>query len=664
MTRYGNPRTSAISPYTGLERKDWIAIAESLLAGVFSHVDAFDDPIVFPRLSEKSYPQDPDDAESVKSNEFEGLARSFFIAAPLIQENPNLKIADMSLKDYYLNQLLLATDPKSERFFGFLNSFGRTDQSLPLACVVQGGGLAVGLLQCLDNFWGDYSKQEQDQIAQCLQNWSSGMTYGHNWRFFSVMMSTFLLNHDYSVDMDIYYDHLHNISAWYTGDGWYRDGRLFNYYCPWAFHFYGPIWCKWWGYEHAPALARLFEERHRLFQETYPRFFGKNGESLLWGRSINYRFAASSALPMSFFLNNGDMSKAGEYRRICSGNILQFVNRDDVFTDGIPNLGYYRACDDLIQDYACAASPFWCAKTFHALSLPEDHPFWTQPETDSIWTEDQVSDRVHKTFLQGPGLLVSNHLDSGYTELRTCKVDSKAEWDSKLVFNTHFQSDMCSQTGASGMQYSFTELRNPQQAKTPSEIKLHKYHNGVLYRQLFLDVIDYESRIDLAEIVLPFGTLRVDRVRLNAVHDVYLGHYALPQGAKAGESAFSRVETPAGSGYQGSYQQQHVALINLSGWDAVALQKNSQLNPEYEDSELPYCVYTPKKMYGGMKILACLMLNKVSADPWRSDELDVVEEFKLIDITQTGDVCAAAIKLRSGECYLIDFSCIEGSFTI
>ena len=105
-----------LSPYTGLTRKSWIEAGEYMLGGIFRHIKSFDDPVVVPRQETKiTYPHLNAAGESPlaerKAEMFEGLTRSFFIAAPLISIKPDLTICGYKLKDYYKNQILRSCTP-------------------------------------------------------------------------------------------------------------------------------------------------------------------------------------------------------------------------------------------------------------------------------------------------------------------------------------------------------------------------------------------------------------------------------------------------------------------------------------------------------------------------------------------------------------------------
>ena len=102
-----------LSPYTGLTRESWIEAGEYLLQGVFQNIKQFTDPVVMPRKETKiTYPHSADAVREKKAEYFEGLARSFFIAAPLIHDNSALEIAGYRLRDYYKSHVLRSCTPE------------------------------------------------------------------------------------------------------------------------------------------------------------------------------------------------------------------------------------------------------------------------------------------------------------------------------------------------------------------------------------------------------------------------------------------------------------------------------------------------------------------------------------------------------------------------
>ena len=94
------------SPYTGMTKKHWIDACHFLLDGIFRHVKTLDDPILLPRHEYAvSYPQPEGPLWRLAAEKFEGLARSFLIAAPLLANEPDAEAAGIPLAAYYKRQL-------------------------------------------------------------------------------------------------------------------------------------------------------------------------------------------------------------------------------------------------------------------------------------------------------------------------------------------------------------------------------------------------------------------------------------------------------------------------------------------------------------------------------------------------------------------------------
>ena len=378
-----------LSPYTGLTRESWIEAAEYLLGGIFRNIKDFEDPVVMPRKETKvTYPHSADAVWEIKAEYFEGLARSLFIAAPLIHIKPELVINDIHIRDYYKNQILRSCTPGDSVYVGSYaecrelskdpNPFRAFQQTVETCALV------ICLWMSKAEIWDTYTKAERDVIADFLSEYAHGNTVPQNWRLFNMLDMAFLNMEGYAIDAEIMREHAQAILAYYAGDGWYRDGHSFDYYSCWAFNVYAPLWNKWYGYEHEPYLAKRFEENSNALMRTYADFFDADGFTNMWGRSNIYRNAATSAFDGNMMLRD---SKAdpGLARRISSGSLMQFLGREDFLYKGVPTLGFYGQFTPLVQGYSCAESPFWLGKAFLCLHLPADHPFWTAKENNGTW---------------------------------------------------------------------------------------------------------------------------------------------------------------------------------------------------------------------------------------------------------------------------------------
>ena len=686
------PKTTdyTLSPYTGLTRQSWIEAAEYLLTGIFQNIRSFTDPVVMPRKETKvSYPHSAEAVWEHKAEYFEGLTRSFFIAAPVIAINPDIEICGYRLRDYYKAQVLRSCtpgDPVSVGTYGELQRLsGDTERSFQQT--VETCALVICLWVCREQIWADYTKEERDLIAAFLDGFARGNTVPQNWRLFNMLDMAFLHMEGYPVDEEIMMDHAQSILAYYAGDGWYRDGHSFDYYSCWAFNVYAPIWNLWYGYEHAPLLAAAFEENSNRLMETYGDFFDRDGWTNMWGRSNIYRFAATSSFDGNLMLRN-PATDPGVARRIASGSLLQFLSRDDFLYKGVPTLGFYGQFTPLVQGYSCAESPFWMGKAFLCLHLPEDHPFWTAKESLGSW-EKLGQNEVKETVLDGPALAFTNHQANGETILRTGKVvkrmdDLHGMWNySKLSFNTKYPWES-TPTGkdtepdsflretpesaaaegfpakisggasvnayaAESQQYVLTDLTQLRLASSEEEKARavqqanvtfwHGLKDGVLYRRQFFNYrleeeCHWIQAVNLADFPVPYGILRADKLRLyRAPVVVTLGSYGFPDN---GTEVIYREKDGAKAvilkGRDHCGREKQMAMTVWDSWDALDIVRSSGTNPDSENSIVIVARTHKDKRYGyGPYMLISQVITKESLEDFTEDELFPISEIRFSD---------------------------------
>ena len=653
-----------LSPHTGMTRRHWLDAARMMTDGVFRHIADINAPIALPKQSSVTYPQANDPEWRFKAAEFEGLARTLLAAGPVMAADPEVESNGLRLRDYYANQILLATDPTSPRYLGRISDFTRVSGRVQHQHTVEGAALVIGLASTKPLVWDRYTDAQRDQVAALISDYAHALSIGHNWRFFNVLMLTFLKANGYSIDDAALEDHLQHLLSNYVGDGWYIDDTNYDLYNPWGFHYYGPLWCDWFGREHMPAVAEIIEKRNREFVRTWPRFFSRRGKQLMWGRSIIYRFAASAAFG-AHFLFDDPVIDPGFARRIASGNLLQFLSRPGVMVNGLPCLGYYGPFEPLIQFYSCAASPFWMAKCFVALGLPEDSPFWTTRENESYWPE--LGAASASTELEGPGLQVVNHGARGTTELKPAKVLLNETYYNQLQLNPDFPLEAPSPEGANAANYTVREHDAGHDFRMPLSIAFNKFEDGVLYRVQNTKpkggsdphkggVNRGPECIDLADIVLPGGVLRIDRVRIPYRYELHLGHYALPHrygGHAAVERHGKSCTASIGDGRK-------VAMTPIHGWDRIRTATHQGLHPEADASTVLYAERVREKDYSGMEVFATVMLHRIDGGDWTEDELEPVDSFEVLPWSPTGVACGVRVRLKDGREYLIDYGRVDG----
>ena len=174
-----------LSPYTGMTRESWIEAGEYLLTGIFKNIKSAGDPLIMPRKeTEISYPGRNASEGRKKAEIFEGLARSFFIAAPLIHIDPKRKICGYSMRDYYKEQVLRACTPGDSNYvLNFSDMQAAEELRDPFNTfqqTVETCALVICLWICREEIWDTYTREEKDIIAAFLTDFAHGNTVPQN----------------------------------------------------------------------------------------------------------------------------------------------------------------------------------------------------------------------------------------------------------------------------------------------------------------------------------------------------------------------------------------------------------------------------------------------------------------------------------------------------
>ncbi|MBO8437125.1 MAG: DUF2264 domain-containing protein [Spirochaetes bacterium] len=669
-----------LSPYTGLTRKHWIDAGKYILEGVFKNVGSMEDPVLVPRYETRiTYPNSHTPAWKVQAEYFEGLARSFFIAAPLISAEPDLVIARKNMREYYRNQILRSCTPGDSVYVLSYSDMDKdSNPSFELHTyqqTVETCAIVIGLVASRNEIWESYSKAEKDRIASFIKDYAEGTTATQNWRLFNMLDLAFLNMMGYEIDKSIMREHAEAILSYYAGDGWYRDGHSFDYYSAWAFQVYCPIWCKWYGYDNEPYIAKQFEENSNELMKSYSRFFDEHGWVTMWGRSSIYRNAATAPLAANFNLRSSSMNP-GLARRISSGALMQFFGRDDILYGGTPVLGFYGPFDPMLQGYSCAESPLWLGKAFLCLELPENHPFWTAKEENGIW-EEMKDGETAETVLNGPGLSISNHMDNGTMELRTGKVikridDSNGRWCyAKLSYNSRYPWESDLPSGLSSASYVLKE-RDISKTEQINSILWSGARDGVLYRRALFGFetsrdLHWTSVIDLADFPVPNGLVRADKMRLfHKPVDVYLGSYGFPcPDAEWHIEERGNVKAVVITGHGSDGKRRHMAMTIFGGWEDLSVEKSTGTNPDTKDSFIIFAHLERKRVFSYEPyILISQVITKEGEEGFSEEEIFSIKTIEYSDEEKCGGYGPVTVSMANGKRYLVDFSGIEGKLQL
>lgn len=617
-----------LSPHTGMTRDGWIAAAKYLLDGAFTYIRTLDDPMYFPKQLEKTYPRSEGEVPTAK---LEGLCRTLFIAAPLLREEPGLTLNGISVADYYRHQLLNLINPDSPSYIP-LRTGG------PSQILVEFGALAISLSVAKDILWEPLTQAQKDQLAATMLSYGNGPTIGSNWMFFNVFVISFFKEQGYAVNDQRMKENLENCLKLYRGEGWYNDAPAYDYYSMWAFQMYGPIWAQMYGHFY-PEYAAQFMKNQRDLIDNYPYMFSADGRMNMWGRSIPYRFAAVVPLALLGYENYPE-ANYGWMRRIASSTLLQFLQNPDFLEDNVPTMGFYGPFAPAVQIYSCRGSVYWCGKAFLSLLLPPDNPFWTSTENNGPWDKEFKKGHVYHKFQPATNLLITDYPDCGGAEMRSwCHETVAADWQkfrssenyNKLAYHTEFPWMADGPNGEVSMNYA--TLNGKRQWEVLRLYDFKGFEDGIYRRDAILET-NGEIRYQLADISLPGGVLRVDKVRTPVATTVRLGHYTLPeiQGMTLEEEKSKTKEATILN--NGQYR---LAVIPMQGWDKTIVEYPEGLHPVSRKCGLIMTESHVEKE----QIFITLMLWKKGGKAFTKKELHPVKSIKISDDRKSVDILMA-----------------------
>lgn len=652
----------AKSPFTGMTRRHWVEAGTWLLGGAFNYITSIDDPMYFPKQVDKTYPRDEG---GVKVAQLEGLARTLFVAAPLLRDNPGLELHGIKVADYYRHQLVSISNPDSKHFIP--HRTGGPSQTL-----LELGSLAISMKAAQGVLWNPLSKAEKDALAATMLSYGEGPTIGSNWMFFNVYILSFLKDQGYRVDECKIVDWMEKLLDRYRGEGWYNDAPAYDYYSMWAYQSYGPLWAELFGRHMKPApgaglpddvyqkLSERFLKNEHDLVDNYPYMFARDGRMNMWGRSICYRFAAVTPLPLLEYAGFKDVNY-GWMRRIASASLLQFVQHPDFLENGVPTMGFYGPFEPCVQIYSCRGSVYWMGKAFLGLLLPESARYWSDVENEGPWKDQMRQGQVYNRFQPATGLLITDYPNCGGAEMRSwCHESVARDWQkfrssenyNKLAYHTEFPWMADGKNGEISMNYGTRNRQGKWEVLRLYDFK--SFENGVYRRDAVLET-DEAVRYQLADIPLPDGVLRVDRVSVDAPTEIGLGHYALPQltDGRGHSRALTAQKVALGKGRDsvavcdnGTYE---LAMIPLAGWtSAVQMVEADGLHPVSRHCMVPML---RQQMDKGSRVLVTLMLwKKMDGGRLTAKELQPVKS-----VTVSKDGKRVVVKLADRQTRTIVF---------
>lgn len=215
----------------------------------------------------------------------------------------------------------------------------------------------------------------------------------NNWLLFKCMIDIFLYKNNKINSLLSCYNYLKQFEAFYTGDGWYKDGIIFHmdYYNSYVIH---------------PFLIDIFDELkniNKTFNEKYDkelvrmqryceyleRIISPDGTFPLLGRSMVYRTAVFHALSYCAFLDKlPDSLSKGQVRCALTAVIDNMFIKDNFDENNYLQYGFIGYQPEVADNYSNSGSLYYCLLIFIPLGLSNIHSFWT--DKSCYWTQKKA----------------------------------------------------------------------------------------------------------------------------------------------------------------------------------------------------------------------------------------------------------------------------------
>lgn len=297
----------------------------------------------------------------------EGYSRLLWGLAPLLAGGGSSALIEpmvMGLKQ--------GSDPSSPYFWGI---GGDRDQRY-----VEMAAFAYALTLAPRVFWDPLSEDEKARLCQWLGGINSVELPPNNWEFFRVLVNSTLKKLDRPFDSGRLAIGFELIDRLYRGDGWYIDETNYDFYNPFAFHYYGLFFAKTM-FDVDPVRARSYRERARLFAAQYLPWFASDGSMVPYGRSLTYRFAAASFFSALAF-SGEDVLPLSAVKGLILRHARYWFSKPIFDHEGLLSIGYGYPNLLMAEQYNAPGSPYWSLKFFLPLAIPAGDPFWISEEAD------------------------------------------------------------------------------------------------------------------------------------------------------------------------------------------------------------------------------------------------------------------------------------------
>ncbi|KAI4654329.1 uncharacterized protein J4E78_007374 [Alternaria triticimaculans] len=317
--------------------------------------------------------------------QLEGYARPLWAVGALMHSNIVSEDEYEELIKPYALGLANGTNPNHEDYWG---PVVLRDQRM-----VEMEIISFALLSAPETMFHSQTEEAKRHIREWLETINGKDFPTTNWLWFRVMTNLALIkvcDVPKEHGLDAMKADLDLMEQFYRGDGWAADGiwsdggRQADYYSgSFAIQFSQLIYAKM-AQDLDPERCERFRSRAKEFAVSFWRYFDTNGAAIPFGRSLTYRFAFAGFWSVVAFAElelPEPLNDWGVIKGLLLRHFRWWSKKDDMFNiDGTLTIGFTYPNMYTSEDYNSPQSPYWAMKSFLALGLREDHPFWTVEE--------------------------------------------------------------------------------------------------------------------------------------------------------------------------------------------------------------------------------------------------------------------------------------------
>ena len=403
------------------------------------------------RMREGDFALKPDQVGFIPSF-LENFCRPFWGIAPILAQGEDICLRyegqEISVSEYMregLQKVFASGEGTWAEYKPYFSAYVYENQN-----ITELAGLLVGLWFARNTLWDPLPEEEKVQYAWAVYEMAR-VAFEHSWPnnhyWFPLLAVTVLkrLGYSFPETEKMLEEGLAFLDKLYLGNGWYADGSFgrFDYYEAWSLHFYPLLWTliadeSFAGYaEHRNSYV----ERTNAFLDFYTHWFDERGAQVPFGRSLSYRFAASALFPAAVLA--GCRMEAPLAGRILAKNIEFFRKHCRCEENGVLPEGYLYKAYGVTEGYTSDGGAYWCCKSFLALLLAQDHPFWQAkkaklPAEEGTFLVRPAHEQIHMMFASDDGIVTMYNNTAQYyqNQIHSHRFGDMRGWYGKFAYNS------------------------------------------------------------------------------------------------------------------------------------------------------------------------------------------------------------------------------------